>query len=57
MVLLALLTNISFSGAKLRFIPDNGHVASYLFKQNVFRTAIYDAVDLLVQKYGHVYTS
>jgi len=42
----------SVSGAKLRFIHDNGHVASYLFKQSVFRNAIYEALDLTVQKYG-----
>jgi hypothetical protein len=33
-------------------IPDNGHVASYLFKQDVFRKAIYDALDALLLKYG-----
>ena len=38
-------------GSKLRFIDGSGHVASYLFKQSVFRQAIYDAVDLYCQKY------
>lgn len=38
-------------GSKLRFIESRGHVASYLFKQSVFRQAIYDAVDLYCQKY------
>lgn len=38
-------------GAKMRQIEGAGHVASYLFKQSVFRQAIYDAVDLYCQKY------
>lgn len=40
-------------GAKLRYIHDQGHVSSYLFKQDVFRQAIYDALDALVIKYGN----
>ena len=46
------LFNFFVSGAKLKFIHDNGHVASYLFKQDVFRNAIYEALDALVLKYG-----
>jgi len=38
-------------GAKIRYIRNSGHIASYLFKQNVFRSAIYDAIDLHVNKY------
>jgi len=38
-------------GAKIRYIPKSGHIASYLFKQNVFRNAIYDAIDLHLSKY------
>lgn len=38
-------------GANLRFIKGNGHVSSYLFKQDVFRQAIYDAIDAMEAKY------
>jgi len=38
-------------GSKMRQIEGAGHVASYLFKQSVFRQAIYDAVDIYCQKY------
>ena len=38
-------------GANMRYIEGQGHVASYLFKQNVFRQAIYDSIDKYVEKY------
>ena len=38
-------------GSKIRYIPKSGHIQSYLFKQDVFRKAIYDAIDLYVSKY------
>ncbi len=37
-------------GAQLRFIDDEGHVASYLFKQDLFRTAIYEVLDTMLQR-------
>lgn len=39
-------------GCQTRFIMGEGHVSSYLFRQDVFREAIYDAVELFVSKYG-----
>ena len=38
-------------GATIRYIPGNGHISSYLFKQDVFRKAIYDAIDMYTRKY------
>ena len=42
-----------WKGARMTFIPNKGHVSSYLFNQDVFRRAIYETVDLAVEKYGH----
>lgn len=38
-------------GSEIRYIKHAGHVSSYLFKQDVFRHAIYDALDKLSEKY------
>ena len=38
-------------GSQIRYIKDAGHVSSYLFKQDVFRQAIYDAMDKISEKY------
>ncbi len=38
-------------GANVSYIKGKGHVSSYLFKQNVFRQAIYDCIDKYVDKY------
>ena len=44
------LTDI-WPGSEIRYIKGEGHVASYLFRQDVFRQAIYDAMDKLSEKY------
>ena len=44
------LTDI-WPGSEIRYIKHAGHVSSYLFKQDVFRQAIYDAIDRLSEKY------
>jgi len=44
------LTDI-WPGSEIRYIKGEGHVASYLFRQDVFRQAIYDAIDKLSEKY------
>lgn len=41
-----------WKGAKMTFIPNKGHVSSYLFNQDVFRRAIYETVDRAEEKYG-----
>ena len=38
-------------GSEIRYIKHAGHVSSYLFKQDVFRQAIYDAIDKMSEKY------
>ena len=38
-------------GSEIRYIKNAGHVSSYLFKQDVFRHAIYDALDKISEKY------
>jgi len=38
-------------GSEIRYIKHAGHVSSYLFKQDVFRQAIYDAIDKISEKY------
>ncbi|XP_017592409.1 protein ABHD18 isoform X2 [Corvus cornix cornix] len=37
-------------GCEIRYL-DGGHVSAYLFKQGLFRQAIYDAFDRFLQKY------
>eukprot|EP00090_Calanus_glacialis_P012441 TRINITY_DN21001_c0_g1_i1.p1 TRINITY_DN21001_c0_g1~~TRINITY_DN21001_c0_g1_i1.p1 ORF type:complete len:279 (-),score=91.66 TRINITY_DN21001_c0_g1_i1:82-918(-) len=39
-------------GCRTRTIEE-GHIRSYLFKQHVFRTAIYDVLERMVDKYPH----
>ncbi|XP_025929445.1 protein ABHD18 isoform X3 [Apteryx rowi] len=38
-------------GCEIRYL-DGGHVSAYLFKQGLFRQAIYDAFDRFLQKYA-----
>ena len=39
-----------WKGSQLRFIPGEGHVSSYLFKQRLFREAIYEVLDKMEEK-------
>ncbi|XP_072291572.1 protein ABHD18 [Eucyclogobius newberryi] len=39
-------------GCEVRYL-NGGHISAYLFKQNVFRQAIYDAFDRFCLKYPH----
>ena len=38
-------------GSQVRWVQGDGHIVSYLFKQHVFRKAIYDVLDKTVEKY------
>ncbi|XP_028940328.1 protein ABHD18 isoform X2 [Antrostomus carolinensis] len=38
-------------GCEIRYL-DGGHISAYLFKQGLFRQAIYDAFDRFLQKYA-----
>ncbi|KAM4621540.1 protein ABHD18 isoform 1-T1 [Polymixia lowei] len=40
-------------GCEVRYL-DGGHISAYLFKQNQFRRAIYDAFDRFLQKYSNL---
>ncbi len=40
-----------WKGAKIRYIDNMGHVASYILKQNVFREAVYDVLDQYEENY------
>ncbi|XP_056143206.1 protein ABHD18 [Lampris incognitus] len=39
-------------GCEVRYLK-GGHISAYLFKQNMFRQAIYDAFDRFLQKYSN----
>ncbi|XP_076005342.1 protein ABHD18 [Genypterus blacodes] len=41
-------------GCEIRYL-NGGHISAYLFKQNVFRQAIYDAFDRFCQKYSDLH--
>ena len=38
-------------GSQVRWVQGEGHIRSYLFRQHVFRKAIYDVIDKTVEKY------
>ncbi|XP_029917634.1 protein ABHD18 isoform X2 [Myripristis murdjan] len=40
-------------GCEVRYL-NGGHISAYLFKQNLFRQAIYDAFDRFLQKYSNL---
>ncbi|KAM3866691.1 protein ABHD18 [Diretmus argenteus] len=41
-------------GCEVRYL-NGGHISAYLFKQNLFRQAIYDAFDRFLQKYSNLH--
>ncbi|XP_078145352.1 protein ABHD18 isoform X2 [Centroberyx gerrardi] len=41
-------------GCEIRYL-NGGHISAYLFKQNLFRQAIYDAFDRFLQKYSNLH--
>ncbi|XP_034036889.1 protein ABHD18 isoform X1 [Thalassophryne amazonica] len=43
-------------GCEVRYL-NGGHISAYLFKQKVFRQAIYDAFDRFCQKYSKLHSS
>ena len=38
-------------GSRIKYLEGEGHISSYLFKQAIFREAIYEVLDMLVEKH------
>ncbi len=35
---------------RIKYLEGEGHISSFLFKQAIFREAIYEALDMLIEK-------